>query len=113
VRLDGEWKRWCYEEAFAKLIPVKIAKASQEQGIAPPALVRIGGEWGGGRRSRKLIRRANDQVRHRSHIITRKHDDDKPARNWELHGDHLRANRSLNAEGPRIAPSVAREKKTP
>jgi hypothetical protein len=41
IRLDGEWKRWRYDEAFAKIVPVKVAKAAQQQGIAPPALVHI------------------------------------------------------------------------
>jgi hypothetical protein len=44
VRLEGEWKRWRYDEAFAKLIPIKIAKASQQQGVTPPQLVQIVGE---------------------------------------------------------------------
>jgi hypothetical protein len=41
IRLDGEWKRWRYDEAFAKIIPVKVAKAAQEKGITPPALAQI------------------------------------------------------------------------
>ncbi len=44
VRLDGQWQRWRYDEAFAKLIPIKVAKAAQLQGVAPPALVQMGGE---------------------------------------------------------------------
>ncbi len=44
IRLDGEWQRWHRDEAFAKLIPVRIAKAAQQQGIAPPALTQIVGE---------------------------------------------------------------------
>jgi glutamate synthase domain-containing protein 3/ferredoxin len=44
VRLDGEWRRWRYDEAFSKLIPLKVAKASQEQGVSPPQLVQIVGE---------------------------------------------------------------------
>jgi hypothetical protein len=44
VRLEGEWRRWRYDEAFAKLIPIKVAKASQQQGVAPPQLVQIVGE---------------------------------------------------------------------
>jgi hypothetical protein len=44
VRLEGEWRRWRYEEAFAKIIPVKVAKASQQKGVVPPALVQIVGE---------------------------------------------------------------------
>jgi hypothetical protein len=41
VRLESEWRRWRYDEAFAKLIPIKVAKASQEQGVAPPQLMQI------------------------------------------------------------------------
>jgi glutamate synthase domain-containing protein 3 len=41
VRLEGEWRRWRYDEAFAKLIPIKVAKAAQEKGVVPPALVQI------------------------------------------------------------------------
>ncbi|HEY3217361.1 MAG TPA: glutamate synthase-related protein [Candidatus Eisenbacteria bacterium] len=44
VRLEGEWRRWRYDEAFAKLIPIKVAKAAQEQGIVAPQLVQIVGE---------------------------------------------------------------------
>jgi hypothetical protein len=44
VRLSGEWQRWRYDEAFAKLIPIKVAKAAQQQGVAPPALIQMGGE---------------------------------------------------------------------
>jgi len=41
IRLEGEWRRWRYDEAFAKIIPIKVAKAAQEKGIVPPALVQI------------------------------------------------------------------------
>jgi len=41
VRLGGEWRRWRYDEAFAKLIPLKVAKASQEQGVVAPQLTQI------------------------------------------------------------------------
>jgi hypothetical protein len=44
VRLEGEWRRWRYDEAFAKLIPIKVAKASQQQGVVAPQLVQIVGE---------------------------------------------------------------------
>jgi hypothetical protein len=44
VRLEGQWQRWRYDEAFAKLIPIKVAKAAQQQGVAPPALVQMSGE---------------------------------------------------------------------
>jgi glutamate synthase domain-containing protein 3 len=44
VRLDGEWRRWRYDEAFAKLIPIKVAKAMQEKGVVAPQLAQIVGE---------------------------------------------------------------------
>jgi hypothetical protein len=44
LRLEGQWRRWRYDEAFARLIPIKVAKAAQQQGVAPPALVHIVGE---------------------------------------------------------------------
>jgi hypothetical protein len=44
VRLEGQWQRWRYDEAFAKLIPIKVAKAAQAQGVVPPALVQMSGE---------------------------------------------------------------------
>ena len=37
VRLEGEWRRWRYDEAFAKLIPIKVAKAAQQKGIVAAA----------------------------------------------------------------------------
>jgi glutamate synthase domain-containing protein 2 len=44
VRLEGQWQRWRYDEAFAKLIPIKVARAAQAQGVVPPALVQMSGE---------------------------------------------------------------------
>ena len=44
MRLEGQWQRWRHDEAFAKLIPIKVAKAAQQQGVAPPALVQMSGE---------------------------------------------------------------------
>jgi glutamate synthase domain-containing protein 3/ferredoxin len=41
VKLEGEWRRWRYEEAFAKIIPVNVAKAAQQMGVVPPALTQI------------------------------------------------------------------------
>jgi hypothetical protein len=41
VRLEGQWRRWRYDEAFAKIIPIKVAKAAQEKGVVPPALLQI------------------------------------------------------------------------
>jgi hypothetical protein len=36
-----QWKRWRHDEAFLKLIPIKVAKALQQQGVAPPQLTQI------------------------------------------------------------------------
>ena len=44
LRLEGQWRRWRYDEAFTKLVPVKVAKASQEKGVVPPALKQLVGE---------------------------------------------------------------------
>ncbi|HTO89793.1 MAG TPA: glutamate synthase-related protein [Candidatus Sulfotelmatobacter sp.] len=41
LRLEGEWKRWRYDEAFVKLIPLKVAKAAQQQGVVAPQLAQI------------------------------------------------------------------------
>jgi glutamate synthase domain-containing protein 2 len=41
IRLEGEWKRWRHDEAFLKLIPIKVARALQQQGVAPPQLTQI------------------------------------------------------------------------
>ena len=41
VRLEGDWKRWRYDEAFMKLIPLKVAKAAQQQGVVAPQLAQI------------------------------------------------------------------------
>jgi len=41
VRLEGEWRRWRYDEAFAKLIPLEVAKAAQERGVVAPQLAQI------------------------------------------------------------------------
>ncbi len=44
LRLEGDWKRWRYDEAFVKLIPLKVAKAAQQQGVVAPQLAQIVGE---------------------------------------------------------------------
>jgi len=41
VRLDGEWRRWRYDEAFSKLIPIKVAKASQQMGVVAQGQAQI------------------------------------------------------------------------
>ncbi len=44
LRLEGVWKRWHFSEAFAKLVPLKVAKAAQQAGVVPPPLVQMAGE---------------------------------------------------------------------
>jgi hypothetical protein len=41
IRLEGEWKRWRHDEAFVKLVPIKVAKAQQQAGVTPPQLTQI------------------------------------------------------------------------
>ncbi len=41
VRLDGAWRRWRYDEAFVKLVPIKVARALQKKGVTPPQLAQI------------------------------------------------------------------------
>ena len=40
MRLEGEWRRWRYDEAF-ELIPLEVAKAAQERGVVAPQLAQI------------------------------------------------------------------------
>jgi len=44
LRLEGQWRRWRYDEAFSRLVPIQVARQAEEQGVAPPALVQIVGE---------------------------------------------------------------------
>jgi glutamate synthase domain-containing protein 3/ferredoxin len=41
VRLDGAWRRWRFDEAFVKLVPIKVARALQKKGVTPPQLAQI------------------------------------------------------------------------
>ncbi|HET7225421.1 MAG TPA: hypothetical protein VFK69_06860, partial [Candidatus Eisenbacteria bacterium] len=41
IRLEGEWRRWRYDEVFARLIPLKVHRAAQQRGVTPPQLVQI------------------------------------------------------------------------
>ena len=44
VRLQGQWRRFRYDEAFLQLIPQKVARKLARQGITPPQLEQIVGE---------------------------------------------------------------------
>ena len=44
MRLEGQWRRWRYDEAFARLVPIAVSKAAEQQGLTAPSLVQIVGE---------------------------------------------------------------------
>jgi hypothetical protein len=41
VRLQGEWRRFRYDEAFLQLIPQKVARKLARRGVTPPQLEQI------------------------------------------------------------------------
>jgi len=41
LRLQGEWRRFRYDEAFIQLIPRKVARKLARQGVTPPQLEQI------------------------------------------------------------------------
>jgi hypothetical protein len=43
MRLEGEWKRWRYDEAFVKLVPMKVAKAAAGDGASDRGLLQLSG----------------------------------------------------------------------
>jgi hypothetical protein len=44
LRLQGEWRRYRYDEAFVQLIPQKVARKLAKQGVTPPQLEQLVGE---------------------------------------------------------------------
>jgi hypothetical protein len=44
LRLQGEWRRYRYEEAFVQLVPQKVARKLAKQGVTPPQLEQLVGE---------------------------------------------------------------------
>ena len=44
LRLEGQWRRFRYDEAFVQLIPQKVARKLAKQGVTPPQLEQIVGE---------------------------------------------------------------------
>ena len=44
VQLEGEWTSWPYDEAFVKLIPIKVARALAAQGVKAPGQVQMVGQ---------------------------------------------------------------------
>ena len=44
LRLQGQWRRYRYDEAFVQLIPQKVARKLAKQGVTPPQLEQLVGE---------------------------------------------------------------------
>ncbi len=44
LRLQGEWRRFAYDQPFLQLIPQKVARKLAKQGVTPPQLEQIVGE---------------------------------------------------------------------
>ena len=44
VQLEGAWQSWPYDEAFLKLIPIKVASALAARGVKPPGQVQMVGQ---------------------------------------------------------------------
>jgi len=41
VRLDGEWRRWRYDECFIQLVPQKVSRRLAKRGVTPPQLAQL------------------------------------------------------------------------
>jgi len=41
VRLQGEWRRFAFDESFVQLVPRKVARKLAKQGVTPPQLEQI------------------------------------------------------------------------
>ena len=41
VRLEGEWRRWRYDECFLQLVPQKVARRLVKRGVTPPQLAQL------------------------------------------------------------------------
>ena len=41
VRLEGEWRRWRYDECFLQLVPQKVARRLVKRGVTPPQLSQL------------------------------------------------------------------------
>jgi len=38
LRLQGEWKRWRYDDCFVQLVPQKVSRRLATRGVTPPQL---------------------------------------------------------------------------
>ncbi len=41
ARLQGEWRRWRYDECFLQLVPQKVARSLAKRGVTPPQLAQL------------------------------------------------------------------------
>jgi glutamate synthase domain-containing protein 3 len=41
LRLEGEWRRWRYDECFLQLVPQKVARRLVKRGVTPPQLAQL------------------------------------------------------------------------
>jgi len=41
LRLQGEWKRWRYDECFIQLVPQKVSRRLTKRGVTPPQLAQL------------------------------------------------------------------------
>ena len=41
MRLDGQWRRWRYDECFIQLVPQKVSRRLAKRGVTPPQLAQL------------------------------------------------------------------------
>ena len=41
IRLEGEWRRWRYDECFIQLVPQKVSRRLTKRGVTPPQLAQL------------------------------------------------------------------------
>jgi glutamate synthase domain-containing protein 2 len=41
MRLDGEWRRWRYDDCFIQLVPQKVSRRLAKRGVTPPQLAQL------------------------------------------------------------------------
>jgi len=41
LRLQGEWKRWRYDDCFIQLVPQKVSRRLATRGVTPPQLAQL------------------------------------------------------------------------
>ncbi|MEE4276696.1 MAG: hypothetical protein V2J16_12615, partial [Thermoleophilia bacterium] len=41
LRLEGEWRRFRFDEAFIQLVPQKVARSLAKKGVTPPQLTQL------------------------------------------------------------------------